>query len=60
MISWSWELLTEIYKIPKDRLYISYFGGDEKKGLAADDEAKQLWLDLGLVSLWGVSLDMGG
>jgi alanyl-tRNA synthetase len=43
-IAWSWELLTEIYKLPKDRLYATVFGGDEKEGLAPDDEAKQLWL----------------
>ena len=37
-ISWSWELLTEIYKLPKDRLYVTVFGGDEKDGLPADEE----------------------
>ena len=42
-IEWAWELLTEVYKIPKDRLYASYFGGDEKDGLAPDEEAKALW-----------------
>ena len=31
-----------------DRLYVSYFEGDEKQGLKADLEAKQLWLDLGV------------
>ena len=44
----AWELLTEVYKLPKNRLYITYFGGDEKLGLGPDLEAKQLWLDLGL------------
>ena len=43
-ISWSWELLTEVYKLPKDRIYASYFGGDERLGLAADTEAKEIWL----------------
>ena len=33
--------------MPKDRLYVSYFGGDTEKGLEPDDEAKQMWLDLG-------------
>ncbi|KAJ3108169.1 Alanine--tRNA ligase [Phlyctochytrium planicorne] len=47
-IAMAWELLTEVYKLPKDRLYITYFGGDEKLGLGPDLEAKQLWLDLGL------------
>lgn len=42
-IEWAWELLTEVYKLPKDRLYITVFEGDEKDGLAADTEAEQLW-----------------
>src|SRR6195952_825834 len=29
-IAWSWELLTEIYGIPRDRLYVTVFQGDEK------------------------------
>lgn len=44
----SWRLLTEIYKLPKDRLYVTYFGGDPKSGLEPDLECKQIWLDLGL------------
>lgn len=47
MIQWAWELLTEVYKIPKDRLYVTYFGGVPEKGLEADNEARQYWLDLG-------------
>eukprot|EP01027_Heterolobosea_sp_BB2_P011944 GEZU01017335.1.p1 GENE.GEZU01017335.1~~GEZU01017335.1.p1 ORF type:complete len:974 (-),score=426.07 GEZU01017335.1:139-3060(-) len=43
-IAWAWELLTEEYGLPKDRLYASYFGGDEKTGLPADEEARQIWL----------------
>ncbi|KAE8077372.1 hypothetical protein FH972_015943 [Carpinus fangiana] len=43
-IEWSWELLTEVYKLPKDRFYATYFGGDEKLGLAPDAEARDLWL----------------
>jgi len=42
-IAWSWELLTEVYKIPKDKLYVTYFEGDEKEGLAKDQEAFDLW-----------------
>ena len=48
IISWSWELLTSVWGLEKDRLYVTYFGGDEKLGLAPDDEAKKYWLDLGL------------
>ncbi|XP_010273668.1 PREDICTED: alanine--tRNA ligase [Nelumbo nucifera] len=43
-IGWAWELLTQVYKLPADRIYATYFGGDEKSGLSADDEAKELWL----------------
>jgi alanyl-tRNA synthetase len=43
-IEWAWTLLTEVWGLPKERLYASYFGGDEKQGLPADDEAKELWL----------------
>ncbi|CAI4226681.1 unnamed protein product [Auanema sp. JU1783] len=48
IIAWAWELLTEVFKIPKERLYVSYFGGDEKAGVPADDEAKTFWLSLGV------------
>ncbi|KAH7372887.1 hypothetical protein KP509_17G026800 [Ceratopteris richardii] len=43
-IEWAWELLVEVYKLPADRLYATYFGGDEKLGLPPDNEARQLWL----------------
>jgi alanyl-tRNA synthetase len=42
-IAWSWELLTEVYKLPKDRLYVTYFEGDEKEGLEKDTETYNLW-----------------
>ncbi|QEC78401.1 alanine--tRNA ligase [Mucilaginibacter ginsenosidivorax] len=42
-IAWSWELLTEVYKLPKDRLYVTYFEGDEKEGLEKDTETYDLW-----------------
>lgn len=42
-IAWAWELLTEVYKIPKEDLYVSVFEGDEEDGLAADTEAIELW-----------------
>jgi alanyl-tRNA synthetase len=37
-----------VYKLPKDRLYVTYFEGDAKQGLVPDLEAKQIWLDVGL------------
>ncbi|WVZ03047.1 hypothetical protein V8G54_023853 [Vigna mungo] len=43
-ISWAWELLTEVYKLPSDRLYATYFGGDDKAGLVPDFEARDIWL----------------
>ncbi|MFY7653114.1 MAG: alanine--tRNA ligase-related protein, partial [Chitinophagaceae bacterium] len=43
-IAWSWELLTEVYKIPKDRLYVTIFEGDEKEGIPKDEEAYAEWL----------------
>src|ERR1035437_3311001 len=42
-IEWSWELLTEVYKIPKDRLYVTVFEGDKKESLPKDDEAIGYW-----------------
>jgi alanyl-tRNA synthetase len=42
-IAWSWELLTEVYQLPADRLYATVFGGDEKDNLPADMEALTLW-----------------
>ena len=42
-ISWSWELLTEIYKLPKDRLYVTVFQGDAKENLAFDQESYDCW-----------------
>lgn len=42
-IAWSWELLTEVYKIPKDRLYVTVFEGDSKENLPKDDEAITEW-----------------
>src|SRR6185369_4470542 len=42
-IDWSWELLTEVYKIPKDRLYVTDFEGDAKENLEKDQEAYDFW-----------------
>jgi alanyl-tRNA synthetase len=42
-IGWSWELLTEVYKIPKDRLYVTIFEGDAKEQLPKDEEAVAEW-----------------
>jgi len=42
-IAWAWELLTEVYKIPKERLYVTVFEGDAKENLALDQEAFDCW-----------------
>jgi len=42
-IAWSWELLTEVYKLDKDRLYVTIFEGDSKEGLPKDEQAYQEW-----------------
>lgn len=42
-IAWSWELLTEVYKLDKDRLYVTIFQGDEKENLPKDEEAFTEW-----------------
>ena len=42
-ISWAWELLTDVYGLPKDRLYVSVFEGDDKEGLERDNEAAGFW-----------------
>ncbi len=42
-IAWSWELLTEVLKIPKEQLYVTVFEGDAKEGLPPDEEARAEW-----------------
>jgi alanyl-tRNA synthetase len=42
-IAWSWELLTKVYKIPEDNLYVSIFKGDENEGLPKDEESFNFW-----------------
>ncbi|MES2629634.1 MAG: alanine--tRNA ligase [Bacteroidota bacterium] len=42
-ITWAWELLTEVYKIDKNRMYVTVFGGDSKENLASDEEARSIW-----------------
>ena len=42
-IAWSWELLTKVYGLEKDRLYVTVFEGDAKENLAFDQEAFEEW-----------------
>ena len=43
-IEWAYDILVNVYKLPVERLYASYFGGDEAMGLPVDTEARDLWL----------------
>ena len=45
-IEWAWELLTEVYKIDKENLYITIFEGDKEDGLAEDTEARKIWSEI--------------
>ncbi len=45
-IAWAWELLTEVYKIDKDKIYVTIFEGDESEDLERDQEAYDLWKEL--------------
>ncbi|KAA1107794.1 Alanine--tRNA ligase [Puccinia graminis f. sp. tritici] len=47
-IHMAWDLLTRVYALPKDRLYVTYFQGDPAQNLLPDLESKQIWLDLGV------------
>lgn len=42
-IEWSWELLTKVYGLEKDRLYVTVFEGDAKENLTFDQEAYNEW-----------------
>ncbi len=43
-IDWAWELLTEVYKIDKTKLYATVFEGSAEDGTALDTEAREAWL----------------
>ena len=45
-INWAWELLTEVYKIPKDLLYVSVFEGNPDEKVPFDQEAYDIWKTL--------------
>ena len=42
-IEYAWDLLTNVYKIDKSRLYVTVFGGDKSEGLDIDTEAEEIW-----------------
>ena len=43
-IQWGWELLTDVFKLDKDRLYATVFEGSDSDGVPMDEEARQEWL----------------
>ena len=45
-IAWAWELLTDVFNLPKDRIYATVFGGDQSENLDADDEAFKFWKEI--------------
>jgi len=42
-IEWAWQFLTDVCGLPGEKLWATYFGGDDKDGLEADSETKELW-----------------
>lgn len=47
-IGWAYEFLTDQLNLDKNRLYVSYFGGDTEKDLGPDHEARDIWIDVGM------------
>ena len=45
-ITWAWELLTEVYKIDKDILYVTVFEGSKEENVPFDQEAHDIWKTL--------------
>ncbi len=45
-IHWAWELLTEVYQIPKDILYVTVFEGSKEENVPFDQEAYDIWKSL--------------
>ena len=44
-INWAWELLTDVYKLEKDRIYVTVFEGDKSDGLQRDVDSENIWLN---------------
>src|SRR3989338_7246678 len=47
-LTWFWEFLTKIVKLPKEKLYVSVFAGDKKNDLPPDTESIEIWKKLGI------------
>lgn len=44
-IAWAWELMTEVYGLPKDQLYVTVFEGDAAANISFDQEAHDRWAE---------------
>src|SRR5690606_19450769 len=44
-IEWSWQLLTEVFGVDPDKIYVSVSEGEEKEGLPLDQDAYDEWLE---------------
>jgi alanyl-tRNA synthetase len=42
-IAWAWELLIDVYKLDKERIYVTVFEGDEADGLSLDNDSMNIW-----------------
>ena len=42
-IGWAFNLLTKVYGLPADRMYATYFEGNEALNMPPDLEAKEIW-----------------
>ena len=42
-IEWAWELLTSVFKIDQDKIYVTIFEGDASENLEKDTEAFEIW-----------------
>ena len=42
-IAMAWELLTKVYELPKDRLYVTVFEGDTSDNIGVDQESIDIW-----------------
>jgi alanyl-tRNA synthetase len=42
-IAWAWDLLTNVYRIDKSRIYVTVFEGDEIDGVPKDNESYEIW-----------------
>ena len=47
-ITWAWELLTGVWGLPPERLWVTVFEGDPAQGVPADEEAERIWIEAGV------------